>query len=241
MRREVIDKDKMPSIKDNLETVLENIDKAVTTADRKDEIALVAVTKTVSHDKIIEAIKAGVKIIGENRVQEAAEKFGNVKSLTEKQKVVWHMIGHLQRNKVKTALQVFDMVQSIDRIETAMEIEKRAVNPVDILIEINSSGEETKSGVRPEGLFDLVGLLKNLTKVKLKGLMTIGPFTSDEKRIRQAFASTRQKFEELAASEKEEDIKYLSMGMSMDYRIAIEEGSNMVRVGTAIFGERRYT
>ena len=225
----------MSSIKDNLEVVWENIDKTLSLSGRKGEVTLVAVTKTVSHDRIIEAVKAGVKIIGENRVAEAREKFDLVK-----ENVVWHMIGHLQRNKVKNALQIFDMIQSIDRIETAMEIEKRAEKPIDILIEINSSGEETKSGVKPDGLFALVDQLKSLKKVKIRGLMTIGPFTSDEKRIRNAFTLTRQKFEELSAAEKDEDIKYLSMGMSLDYRIAIEEGSNMVRVGTAIFGECQY-
>jgi pyridoxal phosphate enzyme (YggS family) len=241
MKKKGLKSNRMSSIKDNLEAVWENIDKAVTVSGRKDEIALVAVSKTVTYDRIIEAIKAGVKIIGENRVADAGEKFKLIKSELDRENVLWHMIGHLQRNKVKSALKIFDMIQSIDKKETAMEIEKRAEKPIDILIEINSSGEDTKSGIEPEGLFYLVEQLKSLTKVRIKGLMTIGPFTSDEKRIRQAFKVTRQKFEELAAAEKDEDIKYLSMGMSLDYRIAIEEGSNMVRVGTAIFGERQHT
>ncbi len=226
----------MPSIKDNFELVMENIERSIAVSGGKDKVSLVAVTKTVSYDRIIEAVKAGVKIIGENRVAEAGEKFKLVN-----ENVTWHMIGHLQRNKIKHALQIFDMIQSIDKIETALEIEKRAVKPIDILIEINSSGEETKSGVKPDQLFTLVDKLKTLKKVKIKGVMTIGPFTADEKRIREAFAVTRQRFEELAGMEKDPEIKYLSMGMSLDYRIAIEEGSNMVRVGSAIFGRRSST
>ena len=152
----------MSSIKKNLETVWENIDKAVTLSGRKDEVALVAVTKTVTYDRIIEAIKAGVRIIGENRVQDAGEKIDQVKSQLDTANVSWHMIGHLQRNKVNSALKIFDMIQSIDKIETAMEIEKRAEKPIDILIEINSSGEETKSGIKPDGLFYLVDQLKTV-------------------------------------------------------------------------------
>ena len=226
----------MATIKENFDLVMENIERSITLSGRKDKVTLVAVTKTVTHDKIIEAVKAGVKIIGENRVAEAGEKFGMVK-----ENVIWHMIGHLQRNKVKHALQIFDMIQSIDKMETALEIEKRAVKPIDILIEINSSGEETKSGVKPDQLITLADQLKELKKVKIKGVMTIGPFTPDEKRIRKAFALTRQKFEELAEREKDPEINILSMGMSSDYQIAIEEGSNMVRVGSAIFGMRQGT
>lgn len=226
----------MATIRENLEIVKETIENILTKSGRKDKVTLITVTKTVSPGKIIEAIKAGVTLIGENRVGEAAEKHGII---TEK--VCWHLIGHLQRNKVKRALPIFDMIQSIDKIETAMEIEKRAEDPVDILIEINSSGEETKSGIKPDQLLYLVDQLKRLEKVKIKGVMTIGPFTSDEKRIREAFIQTRKKFEELAEREKDPEIKYLSMGMSLDYQIAIEEGSNMVRIGSAIFGKRAYT
>lgn len=229
-------KEHMTTIKENLEKVNETIENILTKSGRKDEVTLVAVTKTVYPEKIIEAIKAGVTIIGENRVGEAGEKYGII---TEK--VQWHLIGHLQRNKVKRALPIFDMIQSIDKIETAMEIEKRAEKPVDILIEINSSEEETKSGIKPDQLLFLVDQLKKLKKVKIKGVMTIGPFTPEEKRIREAFIQTRKIFEELLEREKDPEIKYLSMGMSLDYQIAIEEGSNMVRIGSAIFGERVYT
>ncbi len=223
----------MASIKENLESVSEKIESTLLKTGRKDKVALIVVTKTISADKITEAIRAGVQIIGENRVQEALEKHPRIK-----EKVSWHFVGHLQRNKVKKALPLFCMIQSIDKLETAAEIEKRALKPVDILIEINSSGEETKAGIKPDELFSLVDQLRELEMINIRGLMTIGPFTNDEKRIRESFTLMRKKFYDLKQREKDLDIRYLSMGMSSDYHIAIQEGSNMVRIGTAIFGER---
>ncbi len=225
----------MGSIKENLEEVLNNIEKALQKAGRKDKVTLIAVTKTIEPERINEAIDAGVKIIGENRVQEAKEKYDKVK-----EGVIWHLIGHLQRNKVKHALPIFSMIQSIDKVETVQEIEKRAEKPVDILIEINSSGEESKHGVQPDRLFELVDNLLNFKKINIKGLMTVGPLTVDQKRIHEAFALTKKKFDEIKEKYPELKLEYLSMGMSGDYTIAIEEGSNMVRVGTAIFGKRVY-
>jgi len=226
----------MSYIKDNLEQVRENIEKTLTKTGRKDSVTLITVTKTILPEKIAEAISEGVDIIGENRVQEAHQKFQLIK-----EPVKWHLIGHLQRNKVKLALPIFSMIQSIDRIETALEIEKRTEKPVDILVEINSSGETTKSGVKPDELFALVDKLSELNLINIKGLMTIGPLTCDEKLIRKAFILTRDKFNKLRDRRRDLDIDHLSMGMSNDYKIAIEEGSNMVRIGTAIFGPRSYT
>jgi PLP dependent protein len=223
----------MPSIRDNLETVKRVMERALIRAGRRDEVILVAVTKTVPAERINESIDAGVTVIGENRVGEAEEKRGFVK-----QGATWHLIGHLQRNKVKKALGLFQMIQSIDKLETATEIEQRAALPVDILIEVNSSGEQTKSGVSPEGFFSLVDQLRPLTKITIKGVMTVGPFTNDEERIRGAFRLTRRLFEQLKTREPDLDIRHLSMGMSADYGVAIEEGSTMVRVGSAIYGPR---
>jgi len=141
---------------------------------------------------------------------------------------------------VKHALPIFSMIQSIDKVETVREIERRAQKPVDILIEINSSGEESKYGVNPNQVFKLVDEILEYKMINIKGLMTVGPLTTDEKEIRKAFSLTRKKFDEMKDRYKELDITYLSMGMSGDYPIAIEEGSNMVRVGTAIFGPRNY-
>jgi len=225
----------MSGIKENLEKVSENIQKALSLAGRKDNVLLVAVTKTVPPQKIFQAIEAGITIIGENRVQEAEEKFRVIGN-----RVRWHMVGHLQRNKVKKALPIFEMIQSIDSVQTAEEIEKRAQKPIDILIEVNSSGEDTKSGIEPEKFFHLVDHIRGLSKVTIRGVMTIGPFTDDLKKIRRAFRITKKLFDQLKEREKELKIDYLSMGMSADYTLAIEEGSNMIRVGTAIFGERSY-
>ncbi|MGQ9616964.1 MAG: YggS family pyridoxal phosphate-dependent enzyme [Spirochaetota bacterium] len=222
------------TIHENLKRLKETVTRTLLRIGREDEVTIIAVTKTVPPERINVAIDAGIKIIGENRVQEALEKHGKVK-----EGVQWHMVGHLQRNKVKHAIGIFQMIQSIDKIETAIEIEKRATSPVDILIEINSSGEETKSGINPNRLFYLVDEIQKLKMVSIKGLMTIGPFTDDVRAIRRAFQITRSKYDELGRKYPNLDLQFLSMGMSADYQIAIEEGSNMIRIGTAIFGERK--
>ena len=208
------------SIGDNLNRVQDTIDNTLAKIGRKDSVTIVAVTKTQPSEVIETALLEGISIIGENRVQEA--------------------VGHLQRNKVKQAVQIFEMIQSIDKVETAAEIDKRVNRPLDVLIEINSSGEDTKSGVEPAGLFKLVDGLLPLNNIRIRGLMTIGPFTDDETLISQAFSLTRKKYEELASRYEELEIDTLSMGMSADYTAAIEEGSNLVRLGTVLFGARRY-
>ena len=223
------------SIGDNLNRVQDTIDNTLAKIGRKDSVTIVAVTKTQPSEVIETALLEGISIIGENRVQEAVQKYELIGD-----KVRWHMVGHLQRNKVKQAVQIFEMIQSIDKVETAAEIDKRVNRPLDVLIEINSSGEDTKSGVEPAGLFKLVDGLLPLNNVRIRGLMTIGPFTDDETLIRQAFSLTRKKYEELASRYEELDIDTLSMGMSADYTAAIEEGSNLVRLGTVLFGARRY-
>jgi pyridoxal phosphate enzyme (YggS family) len=223
------------SIGDNLNRVQDTIDNTLAKIGRKDSVTIVAVTKTQPSEVIETALLEGISIIGENRVQEAAQKYELIGD-----RVRWQMVGHLQRNKVKQAVQIFEMIQSIDKVETAAEIDKRVNRPLDVLIEINSSGEDTKSGVEPAGLFKLVDGLLPLNNIRIRGLMTIGPFTDDETLIRQAFSLTRKKYEELASRYEELEIDTLSMGMSADYTAAIEEGSNMVRLGTVLFGTRRY-
>lgn len=225
----------MSSIGDNLNRVQDTIDNTLAKIGRKDSVTIVAVTKTQPSEVIETALLEGISIIGENRVQEAVQKYELIGD-----RVRWQMVGHLQRNKVKQAVQIFEMIQSIDKVETAAEIDKRVNRPLDVLIEINSSGEDTKSGVEPAGLFKLVDGLLPLNNVRIRGLMTIGPFTDDETLIRQAFSLTRKKYEELASRYEELDIDTLSMGMSADYTAAIEEGSNLVRLGTVLFGARRY-
>ena len=225
----------MSSIRDNLKRVQDTIDSTLTKIGRKDSVTIVAVTKTQPPDVIEAALQDGISIIGENRVQEALGKHEQIGTRAH-----WHMVGHLQRNKVKQAVRIFEMIQSIDKVETAAEIDKRVNSPLDVLIEINSSGEDTKSGVEPSGLFRLVDGLIPLNNIRIRGLMTIGPFTDDQGLIRQAFSLTRKKYEELAARYGDLKIDTLSMGMSADYALAVAEGSNMVRLGTVLFGARRY-
>jgi len=213
----------------------ERIEKAANRVNRNpDEITLVAVTKTVPSESILQAIDCGIKIIGENRVQEAKEKFDIIGN-----RVQWHMVGHLQTNKVKDALKIFSLIHSLDSIKLAEEIEKRAMNPVDCLIEVNTSGETTKFGIKPEDLFKFYEELKDFKKIKVLGLMTIGPgwAINDPEASRGSFRLLHDLRDELAQA-FDQEFPILSMGMTSDFEIAIEEGSNMIRIGTAIFGPR---
>jgi len=200
-------------------------------------VELVAATKTRSIGEINQAIKAGVKIIGENYVQEAEEKFRVIGK-----KVKWHMIGHLQKNKVKKALEIFDMIETVDSIKLAREIDKISkkegiVFPV--LVEINSGREEQKSGVLPENVESFVEEISKFENIKVEGLMTMGPFVKNPEEIKPYFELTRELFEKLKSkSYPNVEMKYLSMGMTDTWKIAIEEGANLVRIGTGIFGPR---
>jgi len=228
----------MSSIAENLERIRVRINSACTRVNRKpEEINLVAVTKTVDIERIKEGIAHGIKIIGENRVQEAKEKYPAIGNSIE-----WHMVGHLQTNKVKTALEIFSLIQSVDTIHLAEEIQKRAsaLNKIiPVLIEVNTSGEETKYGLNPEELSSAITSIQAMSNISIQGFMTIGPGLAIENP--EASRKSFQLLYELK-NKKETEFKvklpYLSMGMSSDFEIAIEEGSNMIRVGTAIFGER---
>jgi PLP dependent protein len=229
----------MSSIAENLARIKERINSVCAKVNRKpEEINLVAVTKTVDTERIKEGIANGIKIIGENRVQEAKEKYPAIGNSVE-----WHMVGHLQTNKVKTALEVFSLIQSVDTIHLAEEIQKRAsaINRiVPILIEVNTSGEETKYGLNPEELFSVITSIQAMPNLSIQGLMTIGPGLAIEN-PEASCKSFQMLFELRNKVEGEFKLKlpYLSMGMSSDFEIAIEEGSNMIRIGTAIFGERK--
>jgi len=193
-----------------------------------DNVKLITVTKTRTVEEIKEAIEAGVRCIGENRIKEAKEKFP---FLPEVEK---HMIGHLQRNKVKSAVELFDMIQSVDSLRLAEEIDKRckAIDKVmPILIEVNIGEEEQKHGLKLSEVKDFIQNISRLNNIKVEGLMCMAPFISPEE-TRPYFKKMKSLFDSL------ENLKWLSMGMTNDYKIAIEEGSNMVRVGTAIFGKR---
>jgi len=198
-------------------------------------IKLVAVTKNVGIPKIREAITGGVTIIGENRIQEAREKFNEIGSTVQ-----WHFIGHLQTNKVKYLFDIFSLIHSVDSLPLAEEIQKRAEKKgikTDILIEVNISGEKTKFGILPERVIALARDISKLKNINLKGLMTIPPFSESPEDLRQHFRMLRT----LLTDVKKDGIKIneLSMGMSNDFEVAIEEGATIIRIGTAIFGERR--
>lgn len=223
------------SIRDNVQALRQRIDRAASKAGRDpDEIAIVAVAKTFPAAVIEEAIASGIKIIGENRVQEAKEKHGAIGDRVE-----WHMVGHLQTNKVKEALNIFSMIQSLDSTRLAEEIEKRAAEGVACLLEVNTSKEKTKFGVAPDEVFDLCERLAQCKKIDVQGLMTIGPgwAVQDPEASRPCFRVLRELQEELA-QEFDRPFPVLSMGMTSDFEVAIEEGSTMIRVGTAIFGPR---
>lgn len=225
-------------IKDNLRRVMEAISRAAEKAGRRGEdVELVAVTKTVDVARINEAIEAGVKAIGENRIQEAAAKHDMVGD-----GVRWHLIGHLQRNKVKKAIEVFGLIHSLDSISLSREISSRAValgKQVEALVEVNISREESKFGLYPEELIEFLKGISVLENLRITGLMTMAPFTDEPEGSRTYFRELRLLSEEVTSCNIENiEMKHLSMGMSQDFEIAVEEGANIVRVGTAIFGSR---
>lgn len=224
------------SIKENLLTVRERIENAAVRVGRDPHgIQLIAVTKTVDIERIREAISAGVTIFGENYVQEARGKVEQIGHTG----LQWHLIGHLQTNKAKYAVGLFDLIHSVDSIKLAGELSRRAVaedRVVDCLIEVNLSQENSKFGIEKEEVLELASVIQDLQNISLKGLMTMPPYFDDPELARPYFIALRRLKEEI-----ERDgisLSELSMGMSTDFEVAIEEGATMVRVGRAIFGER---
>ncbi|HWR57931.1 MAG TPA: YggS family pyridoxal phosphate-dependent enzyme, partial [Thermodesulfovibrionales bacterium] len=204
------------------------------------DVKLIAVTKTVGIESIREAINAGLRVFGENRVQEAQEKLMSDELKVMSERIEWHLIGHLQRNKAKYAVRLFDLIHSVDSVELAGEIDRSAEKNgkiQDVLVEVKLSHERTKHGVSRT---DLTGLLKEVAGFKhlnLVGLMTIPPFFDNPEDARPYFRELRNLRDEAVSSGFA--LPQLSMGMSGDFEVAIEEGATMVRVGTAIFGERK--
>jgi len=226
------------SLQESLSRVRERIERAAKSAGRRpEEIKLVAVTKTFPVEAIREAIELGVTCFGENRVQEAREKIAQIG-----RGVQWHLIGTLQRNKVKHIFDLFDMVQSLDSFPLGQEIENRArargaVMPG--LVEVNVSGEASKSGVHPDDLPELLRRLSDFRHLAVKGLMTIPSLTSNPEEARSSFRELRRLRDQVAAEGiRGIELQELSMGMSADFEVAIAEGATMVRIGTAIFGTR---
>ncbi|MFQ5585685.1 MAG: YggS family pyridoxal phosphate-dependent enzyme [Thermodesulfobacteriota bacterium] len=224
------------NIADNIKYLNERIAGAAQRAGREPEaITLVAATKTVDVPRIKEAVAAGVRVLGENYIQDAREKVGRIGDGN----IAWHFIGHLQKNKIKYAVELFDMIQTIDSLELAKEIDRRSAHPVDVLMEVNIGGEVTKSGVTCEEALELAGMMAELRNLSLRGLMAIPPPCDDPQSSRRHFAHLRKLLEELnRGGVAKEEMTTLSMGMSNDFEIAIEEGATMVRIGSALFGKR---
>lgn len=225
-------------IRANLAAVQERIGRAAERAGRKpDAVLLVAVSKTVPPDRIRAAIAAGAPALGENRVQEAREKVRAVGRL-----VPWHLVGHLQTNKVKDALGCFDVIQSIDRLDLADAVSARALQGgrhVDVLVQVNVAEESQKGGVRPAGLAAALAAMAALPGLRLRGLMTIPPFPQDPEESRPYYRALAKLLDVVAGdSGVGPAFTELSMGMSGDFEVAVEEGATIVRVGTAIFGPR---
>ena len=227
-------------IKENLKIVEENIRKACERSGRKrEDVTLIAVSKTKPVSDILQAIEEGIKDFGENKVQELADKYEAIQ-----EPLNWHMIGHLQRNKVKYIVDKACLIHSVDSLRLAEQISTEAVKKnlnVDILIEVNVAGEESKFGTTCQESLDLVEATAKLPGVCVKGLMTIAPFVEDPEENRVYF----RKLKELSVDIESKNIdnvsmNILSMGMTGDYEVAIEEGATHVRVGTGIFGHRIY-
>ncbi len=230
------------SIAENLALVRHNVDLAV--ARRRDapvtgpRVKVVAVTKNHEAAEVREALAAGAEALGENRVQEATSKAALLPPAE------WHLIGHLQTNKVRQAVPLFTLIHSLDSEKLALEVERVAARMgkrQDVLIQVNVAGEDTKSGVAPGGVMELARLASGLAHVRLCGLMTMAPFYEDAEQARPVFRELYRIFAALkAAALPNTAIEWLSMGMTNDYSVAVEEGANLVRVGTAIFGPRHY-
>jgi pyridoxal phosphate enzyme (YggS family) len=231
----------MPSIKDNLRGVHERIQEAANRSGRPaSEVSVVGVTKGVPLAKVQEAIEAGVAIFGENYVQEALDKIEAIG-----RRAAWHMIGHLQKNKARDAVRFFDVIETVDRHELAEILDRRAESEnrmLEVFVQVNLVKEDSRFGVDPDKLLFLVEDIAKRTHLRMMGLMTIAPFFEDPEKARPYFRRLRTlgeavRLEGLVGRERVE----ISMGMSGDYEVAVEEGASIVRIGTAIFGPRVHT
>lgn len=227
-------------IQNNLLEINERLARAAQKAGRdRSEIQIVAVTKNFPESVIRLAYQAGLRLFGENRIQEAIPK---IESLRDCAGINWHLIGHLQSNKTRKAVEHFALIQSVDALALAQKIAaigRENNHQIEILVEVNVSGEAAKSGVSPDNVISVTEAIGGFPEIKLRGLMAVGPLTTNEKTIRKAFSLLREKFNKVAErSNCPAKFDILSMGMTDDFEIAVEEGSNMVRIGRGIFGER---
>ena len=223
----------LEQIRRNVEKILKNL---------PPEVTLVAAAKTRSPREARAAVEAGVKVIGHNYVQEAEQMYDELSEWTESKGVKWHLIGHLQRNKAKKAVSMFHMVETLDSPRLARKLQKeceKAETTLEVLIEVNSGEESNKTGVEPDDVEKLIQEVSSMDRLRVKGLMTMGPITGDPEDARPYFRLTKQLFDDLADKDlKNVSMEVLSMGMSNSYLQAIEEGATLVRIGTRLFGPR---
>lgn len=220
-----------------VDAVRERIERARLRAGRSEPVTLVAVTKTHPASAITAVRAAGVEDVGENRVQELEEKVAEL----GREAARWHLIGRLQRNKVRKVLPLFDLLHSVDSLRLAREVSKEAVKAettARVLVQVNAAGEEQKGGFAPEEALDAIGEVVALPGLRVEGVMTMAPYTDDAEVLRRTFRTTRRLWEEAGRQVAGFHPLHLSMGMSNDYEIAVEEGSTLVRLGTVLFGER---
>ena len=228
-------------IKRNLHNIMLRARAAAEKSGRSlEDIKIIAVTKTVDVDRINSVYEYGLRDMGENRVQELLEKYDRLPS-----DIKWHIIGHLQTNKVKYIVDKVQMIHSVDSLELAKEIDTRAARhqrKVDILLQVNVSGEETKFGISPDKVNEYISVLSGMENIALKGLMTIAPYAQDPQDVRPVFRNLYNIYIDIKSKRYDNvSMDYLSMGMSNDFEVAIEEGANVVRIGTSIFGKRDYS
>lgn len=225
---------------ENISSIYKRMSHAAMRAGRNPEdIKLIAVTKTVSIEKVKQAVDAGLRIFGESRVQEAQKKVMSTELRAMSERISWHLIGHLQKNKAKVAVELFDLIHSVDSAELAEAINKYAEKPgkiQEVLIQVKLSGELAKHGILKDNLIALLNEIKKMKHLKVKGLMTIPPYFDEPGMARPYFKETRRLRDE--AEIEGFKLPELSMGMTNDFEVAIEEGATMVRIGTAIFGDR---
>ena len=229
------------NIKKNIDDVLEKVSAAAVRSGRSPEdITVIAVSKTVEADRAREAIEGGLINLGENRVQELVSKYEQLSDIDVK----WHLIGHLQKNKVKYIIDKVEMIHSLENLELANEINKRALQhniTANVLIELNIGEEESKFGISEESVYEFVSSMEQFENIRVLGLMTVAPYSENPEDVRWVFRKMKEIFDKISGMKlKNTEMKFLSMGMTNDYEIAIEEGANIVRIGTAIFGERKY-
>lgn len=219
------------SIESNVRSIEGRIAAACERAGRSPgEVTLVAVTKTIDVPRIEAAFNAGVRHFGENRVQEAGPKIERLQRL--RPEITWHMVGHLQTNKAKTAVDIFDIMQSVDSLRLAEALSRHSRRKLSILVEVNVGGEESKSGFPPSEAGEAIARMAILPSIEIAGLMTVAPWVEDAEEVRPVFRRLRELGDALG-------LRHLSMGMTDDFEVAIEEGATIVRIGRAIFGERR--